>query len=124
MAEKSGKSVTAEKAAARPATKSAKPKVRTQSTAKAPAKPKKKKTSFKLRAPEAAQVFVAGCFNDWNPTASPLMREEEGTWTCTLMLEPGEHEYRFIVDGVWWDDPMALTRRPNEFGCENCIVIV
>ena len=124
MTEKSGKAVTPEKAGAKPAAKSAKAKVRKPATAKAAAKPKKKKTSFKLRAPEATQVFVAGCFNEWDPTANPLMREEEGTWVCTLMLEPGEHEYRFVVDGVWWDDPMAPGRRPNEFGCENCLIIV
>ncbi len=125
MAEKTAKAKTPEKTAAKAVTKSAKPNVRsTPSAAKAAAKPAKKKTSFKLRAPEATQVFVAGCFNDWDPTADPLMQGDEGTWTCTLMLEPGEHEYRFVVDGAWWDDPMALVRRPNEFGCENCIVIV
>src|SRR5208337_4374543 len=83
------------------------------STAKAGAKPAKKKTTFKLRAPEATQVYIAGCFNEWDPTADPL-RLDGDTWTCTLMLEPGEHEYRFVVDGVWWDDPMAEMRRLNE----------
>lgn len=125
MAEKSTKVKTSGKAAGKPSVKSAKAKVQSEpSKPKAVAGPAKKKTSFKLRAPEATQVFVAGCFNDWNQTASPLMQEGEGTWTCTLMLEPGEHEYRFVVDGEWWDDPLAPARRANEFGCENCIIIV
>jgi 1,4-alpha-glucan branching enzyme len=88
------------------------------------AKPEKKRTAFKLHAPGAIEVFVAGCFNGWNPTADPLRQTGDGTWTCALMIEPGEHEYRFVVDGVWCDDPLAQMRRPNDMGCENCIVVV
>jgi 1,4-alpha-glucan branching enzyme len=126
MAEKSTKTktkISGKAASTKVAPKSAKA-VSKPSTAKTAAKPAKKKTTFKLRAPEAMQVFVAGCFNDWDPTADALMPGGEGTWTCTLMLEPGEHEYRFVVDGVWWDDPIAAERRANDFGCENCVIIV
>ncbi len=129
MAEKSGRAKASEKTGAKTAgtkatAKSPKTKARSvPSTAKG-AKTPKKKTSFTLSAPEAQQVFVAGCFNDWDPTANPLEREEDGTWTCSLVLEPGEHEYRFVVDGCWWDDPLAVERRPNDFGCENCVVVV
>ncbi|HVN22856.1 MAG TPA: isoamylase early set domain-containing protein [Syntrophorhabdales bacterium] len=126
MAEKSTKTKASGKAAGKKASvggtktsASGKPAVK-----KAGAKPAKKKTTFTLKAPEAQQVFIAGCFNDWDPVADALMPTGEGTWTCTLLLEPGEHEYRFVVDGVWWDDPMALERRPNDYGCENCIIVV
>ena len=122
MAEKSTKTKTSGKAAGTKSAKTAAP--GKPAPKKATAKPAKKKTTFKLRAPEATQVFVAGCFNDWDPAADPLTLGGEGTWTCTLMLEPGEHEYRFVVDGVWWDDPMAEMRRPNDCGCENCVIIV
>jgi len=124
MAEKSAKVKAPGKSAGKK-TKSAQAKAGREATqAKAVKKPAKKKTAFKLHAPEATQVFVAGCFNDWNPAANPLVQDEAGTWTCTVMLEPGEHQYRFVVDGAWCDDPMALERRPNDFGCENCIIIV
>jgi len=98
-------------------------------TSKAVSKPStaetaRKKATFKLSAPSATQVFIAGCFNEWNPTADPLSLGGDGTWTCTLMLEPGEHEYRFVVDGVWCDDPMAPMRRPNDVGSENCLIVV
>ncbi len=126
MAEKSTKAKTSGKTAGtRARAQSVKTKAPSKpSAAKAGGKPAKKKTSFKLRAPGAAQVFVAGCFNNWDPTADALMLNDDGMWTCSLTLEPGEHEYRFVVDGVWWDDPLAEMRRPNEFGCENCIIIV
>jgi 1,4-alpha-glucan branching enzyme len=94
------------------------------SASKPAAKSAKKKTTFKLRAPEATQVTIAGCFNDWDATENPLTQGDGGMWTCSLMLEPGEHEYRFVVDGAWCDDPMAEMRRPNEFGCENCVIMV
>ena len=31
-------------------------------------------------------------------------------------LEPGVYEYRFIVDGMWFDDPDAEELWTNEFG--------
>ena len=101
MAVKGRTTKTSGKAAGTKAAKSRKPKaVSKASGAKAAPKSSKKKTTFKLQAPEATQVFVAGCFNDWDPAANPLEKGEEGMWTCTLLLEPGEHEYRFVVDDV------------------------
>ena len=82
----------------------------------------KPKTSFNLEAPQAQEVCVAGSFNGWAPL--PLRRNKVGIWSETVVLEPGEYEYRFVVDGVWWDDPANLMRRLNEFGTENCVVCV
>ncbi len=130
MAEKSAKTGLSKRASNKaPGAKPAAGNVKAKTSVKPAAKkrgagPAKKKTTFKLHAPGASQVFVAGCFNDWDPIADALAPGGEGTWTCTLSLEPGEHEYRFVVDGVWWDDPMAEMRRPNPFGCENCVIIV
>jgi 1,4-alpha-glucan branching enzyme len=84
----------------------------------------KAKATLKLRAPQAEQVFLAGCFNEWDPAANPLERDSEGTWSCTLVIDPGEHEYRFVVDGVWCDDPANMMRHPNGFGTENCVLII
>ncbi|MBP1733112.1 MAG: glycoside hydrolase family 13 domain protein [Deltaproteobacteria bacterium] len=125
MVEKKVKAKASSKSAGAKTAKGTKTKtVNKAPAAKAAPKSAKKKTTFKLQAPEAAEVFVAGCFNEWDPTADPLQRGEEGVWACTLMLEPGEHEYRFVVDGVWWDDPVNSIRRQNDLGCENCIIIV
>jgi len=99
----------------------------TASIATAPAKvPKadKKAATFRLDAPYATKVFVAGSFNDWSPGATPLTRNDAGIWTGTVNLDPGEYEYRFVVDGMWSDDPANTTRRCNEFGTKNCILAV
>jgi hypothetical protein len=86
--------------------------------------PRSKSVSFGLDAPHAQQVFLVGCFNDWNPFATPLSRNDEGRWACTIDVEPGEHQYRFFVDNQWWDDPCNSYRCCNEFGTENCVIIV
>jgi 1,4-alpha-glucan branching enzyme len=91
---------------------------------KAPSRAAGKISSFTLYEPQATEVFVAGCFNDWNPSATPLEKGEAGTWSCTIDLEPGRHEYRFVADGEWRDDPLNVMRCSNEFGTENCVVIV
>jgi 1,4-alpha-glucan branching enzyme len=80
--------------------------------------------SFSLEASQAGRVFLAGCFNGWNPRATPLKRDREGMWTCAISIEPGEHQYRFVVDGEWQDDPLNLRRCWNEFGTENCLLVV
>ncbi len=89
-----------------------------------PAKPERKAAAFRLDAPAATQVFVAGSFNEWSPVATPLLRDDAGIWTGTVDLDPGEYEYRFVVDGIWSDDPANTTRRCNEFGTRNCILAV
>lgn len=101
---------------ARPASKPAK--------SKQAQKPVQKLTVFELEAPHAQTVCVVGCFNDWDPLANPLQRLEGGTWSGTVSIEPGEHQYRFVVDGEWWDDPVNTLRCWNEYGTENCILIV
>jgi 1,4-alpha-glucan branching enzyme len=96
-------------------------------TSKAPTKLNqhaKRVATFHLHDPYAKRVFVAGSFNKWSAVATPLVRDEEGMWTGTAYLDPGDYEYRFIVDGVWTDDPASKARRCNEFGTENCILTV
>ena len=61
-----------------------------------------------LDAPLATNVFVAGLFNEWNATATPLARrEDDGWWYVELDLFPAEYGYKFVVDGNWVEDPLA-----------------
>jgi 1,4-alpha-glucan branching enzyme len=100
--------------------------------AKAPARaqtkpsrvPAKAEVTFQLQAPQAEQVCVVGSFNEWDPMANMLGYDEDGRWGCTLSLEPGEYEYRFVVDGAWCDDPANMERRSNGFGTENCVLLI
>ena len=49
-------------------------------------------------------VTVAGDFNGWNQFEG-IMRWQDGAWTCSLNLEPGAYEYKFVVDDIWILDP-------------------
>jgi hypothetical protein len=44
---------------------------------------------------------VGGTFNNWNPTATPLLFVGGTEWSKELSLPPGRYEYRFVVDGKW-----------------------
>ena len=54
--------------------------------------------------PDASSVELAGDFTDWDQNAI-AMTEINGVWRTTQQLEPGEHQYKFIVDGTWITDP-------------------
>ena len=80
---------------------------------------------FTLDAPGAASVFLTGEFTGWSREGIPLLRDSsDGLWKVTMDLEPGEYEYRFIVDGVWIKDPRNVDSVLNEFGQENSLLIV
>ena len=64
-------------------------------------------TQFLLSAPNAARVAVAGDFSGWQPVHA-MTRSESGVWTVVVPLDPGVHDYAFVVDGERWvPDPTA-----------------
>ena len=81
----------------------------------------KKKVTFSLLEPNAASVQLAGDFSDWTKKPINLRKDENGMWKATVPLEPGTHQYRFLVDGQWYDDPACQNRVPNPFGAMNCV---
>ena len=86
---------------------------------------KGKKVSFQVTAEPGSEVFVAGSFNDWNPTQC-RMRDNPGSGHCktTLVLPPGRHEYKFVVNGEWRVDPACAESVPNDYGALNSILTV
>ncbi len=77
------------------------------------------KVTFSILAPQAQSVFLAGSFNAWAKDATALRKLKNGLWKATVSLEPGRHEYRFVVDGEWTDDPMCDNRVATPFGSSN-----
>lgn len=86
--------------------------------------PRKKRVYFTLHAPEAGAVYVAGTFNDWDPSARPLKRGKKGVWRTWMNLSPGQYEYRFVVDERWQEDPACGKRIPNDYGGYNSVLEV
>jgi hypothetical protein len=70
--------------------------------------------SFFCKAPDAGQVSLAGDFNDWDATATPMTRMPDGSWTASLEVSHGHHQYVFLVDGKPTLDPKAMGRVRNE----------
>lgn len=77
---------------------------------------------FKLRAPQAKKVSVVGSFNNWDMKALPAKKDLKGTWSTKLNLRPGRYEYKFVVDGQWWNDPNCKANVPNSFGSNNSVI--
>ena len=76
---------------------------------------------FKLYAPNAKKVTLAGDFNGWDPNSIP-MKKEGDSWVFRLHLAPGKHRYKFVVDGEWIKDPENKLWEENEYGTGNSIV--
>lgn len=83
----------------------------------------RRRISFKLRAPKAQKVQLAGTFNSWDPATRVLRRDAKGTWKTSMLLEPGTYEFRFLVDGEWINDPDA-DQVSNPFGTANSLLTV
>jgi 1,4-alpha-glucan branching enzyme len=81
--------------------------------------------AFRVWAPHAESVSVAGEFNGWSPDASPLAREEGGRWSRDVEEAAAGHRYRFVIrtpDGrtLWRSDPYA---RDLDSSAGDCIVV-
>ena len=85
-----------------------------------------RQVEFVLMAPAASQVMLVGDFNGWSPGATPLRTTgRNGIWSVTIPLEPGRHEYAFLVDGKQWlPDPDAPLAPHDDFGAPNSILTV
>jgi len=87
----------------------------------AKAVPAKKKETFEIVDPQAAEVKLVGDFTSWEQNPIPLKRQKDGCWKATVPLDPGAHQYRFLVDGQWRDDAACSMRASNPFGSQNCV---
>jgi 1,4-alpha-glucan branching enzyme len=68
-------------------------------------------TSFRVWAPHAENVFVAGSFNKWSPDAHPMAREDHGLWSIFVPGVKAGDRYRFHIRSgdldLWRIDPYA-----------------
>jgi 1,4-alpha-glucan branching enzyme len=67
--------------------------------------------AFRVWAPFAPQVFVAGSFNQWSPTAHPFASEENGYWSVEVPGAQVGDQYQFVIpagtDKLWHKNPYA-----------------
>jgi len=87
-------------------------------------------TRFEHVAPGASRVELAGPFTGWGDAPLAMAAAGGGRYTVDVELPPGEHAFKYIVDGRWDFDGFAEIPSPAAFytqwvgGSENRNVIV
>jgi 1,4-alpha-glucan branching enzyme len=75
---------------------------------------------------EAKSVSVAGTFNDWSTSASPMAGPDpDGVYETVFRLTPGRYLYKFVADGTrWFTDETASSFEEDGFGGQNSVLEV
>lgn len=84
--------------------------------------PKLSEVKFHIAAPQAKEVYVVGDFNDWQQDTNSRMEISNGVWAKSLRFRSGRYQYRFIVDGVWTEDPDNPVKEVNPYGQMNSLI--
>lgn len=83
----------------------------------------KKRVTFEVKAEPGSEVYVAGDFNNWEPTKKLKDKNMNGTFQGTLLLDRQQnYEYKFVINGKWSVDPNCEEWIPNNFGSLNSVV--
>lgn len=91
------------------------------------------RTHFSLKADTAATANLAGTFNAWNPSDTPLTRDAAtGVWSVDVDLPPGRVLYKFVLGAMtgdaanltWIADPENPVTEDDTFGGRNSVVVV
>ena len=84
--------------------------------------PNLSKVSFSVHAEVGSKVFLAGDFNNWDPVDKKMAdKKGDGVFTATMALAPGDHQYKFVIDGTWCADPECPEWVQNEHGTLNSV---
>ena len=81
--------------------------------------------TFKVRADPGSTDSVAGDFNGWDPVANPLTDPNgTGDFSAVIPLQPGTHEYKFVINGAWYADIECKDWALNSHGTLNSVCMV
>jgi len=72
----------------------------------------------------AGAVFLAGQFNGWNTSATPMTKDASGVWSASVPLGPGSYQYKLFVDGTWMLDPGNPQQADDGTGNKNSLKVV
>jgi 1,4-alpha-glucan branching enzyme len=80
--------------------------------------------SFRVWAPHAEQVFVAGSFSDWSPWRVPLAREADGQWSTFVPYAQVGDAYKYVIHHggrqLYRTDPYARDVTPEDSNAVVC----
>lgn len=69
-----------------------------------------------------ASVRLAGAFEGWQGGVELADADGDGFWQADVPLVPGEHTYKYIVDGNWIHDPDNPRRADDSQGGFNSLL--
>ena len=73
----------------------------------------------------AERVALCGDFNDWAPESISLTRAADRSWQVTVPLVPGSYRYKYLLDGVTWENgPDADRYEENAYGTLDSVIEV
>ena len=74
----------------------------------------------------AGSAMLAGEFNRWSTTDTPMKKLKDGSFSVTVSLEADcSYKFRYVLDkSVWVNDPEADEYAANEHGESNSVVIL
>jgi chromosome partitioning protein len=71
------------------------------------------------------RICVAGEFNRWSATATPLRYDPQvGAHHAIVEIPPGRYQYRLVIDGKWRADPYNAQKRLNDDNEPNSLLVV
>ena len=72
---------------------------------------------------DAQAVTIVGDFNNWDVNSHPMRRLKNGSFSKTLSLKPGDYRFRYLLDGVRWENDWAADSYvANGYGGEDSLV--
>ncbi|HEU5101592.1 MAG TPA: S8 family serine peptidase [Roseiflexaceae bacterium] len=81
--------------------------------------------AFVLHEHDARSVQVLGSWDGWRAPGLLAEAVEPGIWRAMAALPPGQHVYKFLLDGVrWLDDPANVRKAPDGLGGLNSLLRV
>jgi 1,4-alpha-glucan branching enzyme len=83
------------------------------------------KVSFILSANDARlPASVVGDFNGWDPSADPMVRRSNGTFSAVVpLIADATYRFRYrSADGTWFNDDAADGYETNALGSTDCLV--
>ena len=88
--------------------------------------PNRVQVTFSLPADvQGEKVYLVGDFNNWDETAHPMTRADDGSFVLTLDLAPGqEYQFRYLVNGdEWHNDWKADKYVSNPYSGDNSVLV-
>ena len=73
--------------------------------------------TFRLRAPNAKQVLLS-----MNGAQEPMVKDDQGVWSFTKVVEPDLYSYSFLVDGLQMLDPNNPVVNPAYLAANQSLV--